>query len=251
MENKKIILGLDVSTACIGYCLYMQDDEKEYGNIIKMGHIAPKIPKDIKGIESLFVKKKIFNDDFLSNYKTYGIEKVVIEEPLLSSNNANTVATLLRFNGMISDCVYCELGIVPEYISSYDARKYAFPDLLCVRKFNKKGEHYPKKKLLNSLKKDELILFGSYPFDISKKLVMWNKVVEIYNDIDWVLDKKGELKKENFDATDALIACLGYVHKLQYGELEIKVTNIEEHEDKILYEVEYWGKKKNKEIYLD
>jgi hypothetical protein len=50
---------------------------------------------------------------------------VVIEEPLLQSNNVNTVATLLRFNGMISKSVFDTLG-VPDFISSYDARKYSF-----------------------------------------------------------------------------------------------------------------------------
>jgi hypothetical protein len=47
---------------------------------------------------------------------------VVIEEPLLQSNNVNTVATLLRFNGMISKSVFDTLGVVPDFISSYDAR---------------------------------------------------------------------------------------------------------------------------------
>jgi hypothetical protein len=44
------------------------------------------------------------------------ITTVVIEEPLLQSNNVNTVATLLRFNGMISKSVFDTLGVVPDFI---------------------------------------------------------------------------------------------------------------------------------------
>jgi hypothetical protein len=66
---------------------------------------------------------------------------VVIEEPLLQSNNVNTVATLLRFNGMISKSVFDTLGVVPDFISSYDARKYSFPELMSVRKFKKMELH--------------------------------------------------------------------------------------------------------------
>ena len=249
-NNGNIILGLDVSTACIGYCLYL-DKGEDFGHIIKMGHISPKVPTKVKGIESLFLKKKIFNDEFLSEYKDFGIVDVVIEEPLLGSNNVNTVATLLRFNGMISDCVYTELGVVPKYISSYDARKYAFPELMSIRKFNKKGSIYPKSKIISMLKKNELSLFGSYPFDISKKIVVWNKVMEVYKDIEWVIDKNGELKKENFDANDALIACLGYIHRKNYGELDFNVSNIEsKDENNVSYELTYWNKKFLKEISL-
>ena len=39
---------------------------------------------------------------------------------------------------MISECVYDVLHVVPDYISSFDARTYAFPELHAVRKFNKK-----------------------------------------------------------------------------------------------------------------
>ena len=134
-NGNKIALGLDVSTTTIGICLLLEDDS-DYGKIIELTHIAPKVSSKIKGIEQLFLKKKIF-EEFIKKYKNFNIDTVVIEEPLLRSNNANTVSTLLRFNGMISECVYNTWGIVPEYISSYDARKYAFPELMTVRKYGK------------------------------------------------------------------------------------------------------------------
>ena len=120
-NNNKIYLGLDISTACIGISILI-DDGSEYGKIVELTHINPKVSPKIKGIEQLFLKKKIF-EEFLVKYKDFGIDEVIIEEPLLTSNNVNTVSTLLRFNGMVSDCVYNILCIVPKYISSYDARE--------------------------------------------------------------------------------------------------------------------------------
>ena len=114
-KKKRIIMGLDVSTACIGVSIII-DDGTEYGKLMELTHINPKVSSKIVGIEMLFLKNKIFRD-FIVKYKSLEIDKVIIEEPLLRSNNANTVSTLLRFNGMVSQTVYEELGIVPEYIS--------------------------------------------------------------------------------------------------------------------------------------
>lgn len=205
MENKKIILGLDVSTTTIGICLMIYDGSKP--EIAKLTHITPKISTKIKGIESLCLKKNIFETEFLHDYENYGITDVVIEEPLLSSNNINTVATLLRFNGMISDSVYKILGIVPKYISSYDSRRYAFPELMAVRKFDKKGNPYPK----NKIEKGKPVLFGEYPWDIDKKQIILDKVSEKYPNIDWIYNKDGELKKENFDSSDSVCCVLGFI----------------------------------------
>jgi hypothetical protein len=91
-------------------------------------------------MEELFRKVEIFEKFFLTNCVGFNITTVVIEEPLLQSN-VNTVATLLRFNGMISKSVFDTLGVVPDFISSYDARKYSFPELMSVRKFKKMELH--------------------------------------------------------------------------------------------------------------
>ena len=57
MENeKKLILGLDVSTTTIGCCLMLTDGVKK--EIIKVTSVSPKVDKKIKGIESLFIKFK-------------------------------------------------------------------------------------------------------------------------------------------------------------------------------------------------
>lgn len=250
-NNKNIIMGLDISTACIGICLLEYDGTNEYGKILELTHVNPKVPKAIKGIESLFIKKRIFETEFLEKWKNSGISRVVIESPLLQSNNVNTVGTLLQFNGMVSDCVYNVLGIVPEYISSYDARKFSFPDLISIRKFGKNGNMYEKNKIVNSIKKNQFVLFGNYVWDIDKKTVIQSKVSEIFPDIQWLLGKNGELKKENYDACDAYVACLGLLNKEKHGDINMIASNIVLDEKFVKYNVSYWGKEEVKTIYFD
>ena len=69
-NGNKIALGLDVSTQCIGICILI-DDGSEYGKIVELTHINPKVPTKIKGIEQLFLKKRIF-EEFLVKYKDFG-----------------------------------------------------------------------------------------------------------------------------------------------------------------------------------
>jgi len=257
-NGNKIILGCDVSTQTIGITLLL-DDGSDYGKIIELTHISPKISSKIKGIEQLFLKKKIF-EEFISKFKGIGIDNAVIEEPLLRSNNINTCGTLLRFNGMISDCIYNVLGVVPEYISSYDARKYSFPELMAIRKYGKNGKQYEYKKIMNEISNNKLVLFGSYSWEVDKKTIMQDKVAKLFPNIEWIYDKKGELKKENFDASDSYIACLGYLNHKKYGELDMKVSSIsssistegnETTPVKIEYDVEYWDKKEHRITYVD
>ena len=207
MEKDRIILGLDVSTTTIGISL-MSYKNGEIPKILKLTHISPKVNKGIKGIEALCLKKNIFENEFLIQYKDFNITDVVIEEPLMRSNNVYTVATLLRFNGMVSDSVYRLLGVVPTYISSYDSRRYAFPELMAVRKFDKKGEPYNESKI----KRNKPVLFGEYPWDIDKKQIVLDKVSELYPDIEWIYNKKGNLKKENFDSSDAICCVLALIN---------------------------------------
>nr|DAN76335.1 MAG TPA: Monokaryotic chloroplast 1/DNA Complex junction resolvase-DNA complex, DNA [Caudoviricetes sp.] len=248
-NGNKIAMGLDVSTSTIGVCIVL-DDGSDYGKILELTHISPKIPSKIKGIESLFIKKKIF-EEFIVKFKDFGIDEIVIEEPLLRSNNVNTVGTLLRFNGMISDCVYNILGIVPHYISSYDARKYSFPTLMSIRKYGKDEKQYDYKKIKKEIQQCKMVLFGDYPWTIDKKTVIQGNVSELFPDVPWIYNKKGELKKENFDASDAYVACLGYLNKEKYGELDMRVENIQEIDKGIKYDVVYWNKRLSRITYCD
>lgn len=222
-EKIRIILGIDVSTACLGVSLARYDGKNV--EILKISHVKPKISSKIKGTEALFLKTMQFKEQFIEKYKDIGLTDIIIEEPLPNSQNNNTVTTLLRFNGMISQSIYEATGIVPKYITSYDARKYAFPELMAVRKFDKDDNLYPIKKYESALRNNKLVLFGGYPFSCQKKLILWNKVSELYPNIEWEYNKKGELKTENFDASDSLVCILGYINKEKYEKIEPKIVN--------------------------
>lgn len=202
------ILGLDVSTKTIGISLF--EDNGDNGKLQMLTHITPKVkpnPKD--NIELLIKKAQVFQFEFLEKYSDIDISRVIIEEPLLQSNNVNTVSTLLRFNGMICRSVYEVLNIVPEFISSYDARKFAFPDLMQLRTHNKKGEPYTEKEM----EKKQPVLFGAHPWEADKKVIIWDKVSEREPQIVWMYDKHQRLTKENYDMTDAYTCVLGQMKK--------------------------------------
>lgn len=225
--GNRIILGLDISTTCTGVSIVYVDENENVKPIV-VTHLRQKISNKISGVEALFLKCNVFmekleeilvnnnlykkEDDTVKNF----ITDVVIEEPLLSSNNQYTVATLLRYNGMVAYRVYNLLGVVPQFISSADARMYGVPSLMAVRKYNKKGEQYPVKKIIKAINSDELVMFGAYPFDCAKKLILWNYISDKFPGIQWIYNKKDELKTENFDASDSLICVLGLLGREKY-----------------------------------
>ena len=202
-DKKSFVLGLDVSTKTIGIALFENDGNK--GKLKLLHHVTPQVkPKPESAMQTLFEKARIFEEEFLKKYLDLDIDRVIIEEPLVRSNNVNTVATLLRFNGMISRSVYEILGIVPDFISSYAARKYAFPDLK-----TKAGKVFTE----SQLSKKDPVLFGSLPYDIDKKQVIFDKVSDLEPQVTWLYRKNRTLKNENFDMSDAYACCLGYMQK--------------------------------------
>lgn len=189
IEGEYFILGLDVSTKTIGISLF-----NNKGQLLELTHISPKIkPVPETKTEELIKKADLFAE-FVSKYSKMNIKHVLIEEPLLRSNNVNTVGTLLRFNGMVTKICYDILNVTPEYISTYEARKNAFPELMQPGASGK------------------IVLFGAYPKDIDKKRVIWDLVSKREPKINWLLDKKGELKKENYDMSDSYVVALAFAH---------------------------------------
>ena len=256
----KFILGLDISTACTGVSIVYQGENKELKPVV-VTHLRQKISSKIKGIEALFLKCEMFVkklEEILSANGLYNQESgstsitdVVIEEPLLASNNQQTVATLLRYNGIVAYRVYNMLGIVPSFISSYNARMYGVPSLMAVRKYNKKGEVYSREKIVKAVNNNELVLFGAYPFDCAKKHILWNYVSERFPNINWVYDAKGELKNENFDASDSLICVLGYVNMGKYADTKPEVVCADVSGSDIEYSYRFCGEDFKKVITLD
>jgi hypothetical protein len=183
------VLGLDVSTRTIGWALF----DIQTKELLELTHISPvPKPKVENKIEELILKGHIFRKK-LEDYVGMGITHVVIEEPLLNSNNVYTVGTLIRFNTLVCKEVYDVLGVVPEFVSTYNSRKFAFPHL--VQK-NDKGK---------------FVLFGGMPKDIDKKAVIWELVAKREPQIIWSYTKNNTLKKESYDMTDSYACVLGYM----------------------------------------
>ena len=189
LKESPKVLGLDVSSKTIGIALF----DIESKELLELTHVSP-VPKPKKEnkIEELLVKADIFRSKLLT-YQNLGITKVVIEEPLMNSNNVYTIQTLLRYNTLITKEIYDVLGIVPEFISTYNSRKFAFPELVQP---NDKGKY---------------VLFGGLPKDADKKHIIWDLVAKKEPQIQWLYTKNNTLKKENFDQTDAYTCVLGYM----------------------------------------
>lgn len=183
------VLGLDISTKTIGWSLFDIQTQK----LLELTHISPVIkPQPSDKIEELLLKVKSV-EERLREYKNFGIKKVIIEEPLLNSNNIYTIATLIRYNSMISKSIYDILGVVPSYISTYNARKFAWPGLI---QDNGKGKK---------------VLFGGLPKDTDKKEIIWQLVSDAEPQIVWQYTRNNTLKKENFDQADAYTCVMGFM----------------------------------------
>ena len=105
----------------------------------------------------------------------------MIEEPLLTSNNVNTVGVLMRFNTLVCKEVFDVLGIIPDFISTYNARKFAYPELF---QKNDKGRD---------------VLFGGYDKNADKKTLIWELVAKKEPQIVWHYSKNNKLKKERYE----------------------------------------------------
>ena len=181
------VLGLDISTKTIGWALF--DIQKK--QLLELTHFSPKVkPKREDKIEEMLIKSDQFHDKIL-DYKNVGITKIIIEEPLINSNNIRTVATLMRYNSFITRTIYNVLGIIPIFISTYNSRKFAFPDLVAE---NKKGRK---------------VLFGKYEVGCDKKNIIWQQVSNKEPHLTWAYTRNNTLKKENYDMCDAYTCVLG------------------------------------------
>ena len=72
-DNKNIIMGLDISTTCIGICLMEYNDSTPYGKILELTHVNPKVSKKIK-LESGNMYKKC--EEILNKLESEGKIKI-------------------------------------------------------------------------------------------------------------------------------------------------------------------------------
>jgi len=111
-----MILGLDISTSCTGWCLIDSS-----GKLVKMGYVQ------LQKEKSQFTKAKRVRQALSSLNINYDIERICIEENLQAFrpglSSARTLLTLARFNGVVSYLAQEEFCISPEFINVNSARK--------------------------------------------------------------------------------------------------------------------------------
>ena len=105
-----MILGLDVSTATIGYAVLDKD-----GFVLEMNYIS------LKKTKGLTNKGFCFRTTLREIMKRHNIEKIYIEEYFQrfarGMSSARTITLLSSFNGIVQYICHDELGVAPEPIA--------------------------------------------------------------------------------------------------------------------------------------
>lgn len=111
-----MILGLDISTSITGYTII-----DENGSVVECNHI------DLTKVDGFLNKASACQTILGKLFSQYPIKAVWIEESLqmfsMGKSSAKTLATLTKFNGIISWIVFDKFAINPQYIPAVSARK--------------------------------------------------------------------------------------------------------------------------------
>ena len=111
-----MVLGLDISTSCTGWCILSSS-----GEILKIGYI------DLSKKIGLFEKAKTVKREISNLHIDYDIKNIFIEENLQSFrsgfSSAKTISTLAKFNGIVSFICFEEFSIIPEFFNVNKARR--------------------------------------------------------------------------------------------------------------------------------
>src|SRR5690606_31659677 len=107
-----MILGLDASTKCVGWCV-LQDD----GKFLEVGYIW------LDKIQNEYDKYVCVKDALQALQKFSENFDVYIEAPLQRSNNQNVVNILQRWNGMVCIAVHETLKVKPTLVPETEVRK--------------------------------------------------------------------------------------------------------------------------------
>lgn len=239
----RVLMGLDISTKTIGVTVATLDEAMNL-KILEVDYVSLNCFFKKKDPKFLHEKVRMFEHKLREKYIQYHVTDVIIEKAIYCEKNMNTSMMLLSFNGMCADAVYRILGVAPVYISSHNARKYSLPELLTLRKYDRDGNPRSKKEILKSLRHNRIVLFGEYPYDCSKKYIIWNIVKEKFSGIKWRYDKEGHLLDENFDAADSLLCVVGYANMLKYGDtFNPEMVDADIKDDLLRYTVSFCGEK--------
>ena len=125
-----MILGLDISTSITGFAVIAEDELVFYDSIDLRKH-KDAFDKAIALKEKLMDLFEVYQCDqefkFSWGDSEFPIEQIYIEQPFTFFNSggssAKTMATLQKFNGIISWIIYDLFEIKPQYVTAMEARK--------------------------------------------------------------------------------------------------------------------------------
>lgn len=172
----KRVLGFDVSSSTIGYCLLEIDDKDQiqfiYANYlkpIKKGNIIERIVDTRNKVQDIIKQSK---PDYI------GIEDII--QFMKGHSTAQTIIMLTTFNRMIGLCSFDYLQRSPELFS-----------VMSIRHGLKTGKDLPKKEDMPDLVSKHLGI--TFPYE---------------------KNKKGNIKVESFDMADGVAVALYYAFVL-------------------------------------
>ena len=143
-----VVLGLDISTSCTGYCL-IDVDISQRSSLSEIGYIP------ISKVKDPYRKAQKIRQKLEMISKEHKIDKIYIEENLQAFragfSSAKTLVTLARFNGVVSYLCSEIFQLPPEFINVNSARKSL--GLKIVRK--KDGGAPTKKQVLDWVSTDQ------------------------------------------------------------------------------------------------
>ncbi len=173
----KKVLGFDVSSSTIGWCVLEIDEISNKVSFVKASYVKP--PKKghiIERIEQTRQKIKEVLDKYQPDY--IGIEDII--QFMKGKSTAKTIIMLTTFNRMIGLVAYDYLKKAPELFS-----------VMTIRHGLKTGKELPKKENIPELVAKHLEI--TFPYEINKK---------------------GKTKVESFDMADGVAVALYYAFML-------------------------------------
>lgn len=125
--QKRYAIGLDVSTSCTGICILDRDIEPDSvgSHIVLLEHEPFKKCKTVW--EKADVITMRFHKIATTHYCGFKNFDIFVEEALLGFrpglSSATTIASLLRFNGIVSYIARSVFEVEPQFVSASHARK--------------------------------------------------------------------------------------------------------------------------------
>lgn len=171
-----LILGLDVSTSMIGVCIVDPDvvPDDAGSHILLLDRI------EFKKCRTLWEKADKVEDWLQTVYldPNFGlgsncIDRIVVEEPLMGfrpgMSSAQTISTLMRFNGIVSYAARNAFEQEPEYVGSGHARK------LCGIKLQRTAIGGAQKEQVFAYMAEHDLKHVAWPVKKGGKTVEWSR----------------------------------------------------------------------------